>query len=232
MARRKKTKRAEEETLVDIIEVKDQASNFFEENQKLVMGVLTGIGLLIAGWFAFKQFYQVPRQKEAAEQMFQAEFQFERDSFELALLNPGGGYSGFLDIIDNYGGTKTANLANYYSGICYLHLGKFDAAISYLTDFSPEGAVTPIMKYGALGDAQSELGSNSDAIASYRKAARAGDNNFLTPYYLKKLGLLLEVEGNYSAAIDAFSEIKADYAKSIDGINIDKFIERAQAQLN
>ena len=164
--------------------------------------------------------------------MFQAEFQFERDSFELALLNPGGGYSGFLDIIDNYGGTKAANLANYYAGISYLHLGKFDAAISYLSDFNPEGEVTPIMKYGALGDAQSELGNNSEAIANYRKAAKAGDNNFLTPYYLKKLGLLLEVEGNYSAAIDAFNEIKEDYAKSIDGINIDKFIERAQAQLN
>lgn len=232
MARRKKTKRAQEETLVDIVEVKDQATNFFEENQKLVMGVLTALGLLIAGWFAFKQFYQIPRQKEAAEQMFQAELQFERDSFELALLNPGGGYSGFLDIIDNYGGTKAANLANYYAGISYLHLGKFDAAVSYLSDFSPEGAVTPIMKYGALGDAQSELGQNDAAISSYRKAAKAGDNNFLTPYYLKKLGLLLEVEGNYSAAIDAFSEIKEDYAKSIDGINIDKFIERAQAQLN
>ncbi len=232
MARRKKTRRAEEETLVDIVEVKEQATDFFEQNQKLIMGVLTAIGLIVAGWFAYRQFYQIPRQREAAEQMFQAELQFERDSFELALLNPGGGYSGFLDIIDNYKGTKAANLANYYAGISYLHLGKFEAAVSYLTDFKPAGDVTPIMKYGALGDAYSELGQNDQAIANYRKAARAGDNNFLTPYYLKKLGLLYEVEGNYSAAIDAFEEIKSEYAKSIDGVNIDKFIERAQAQLN
>ena len=232
MARRKKTRRAEEETLVDIVEVKEQATDFYEQNQKLIMGILMGIGLIVAGWFAFRQFYQIPRQKEAAEQMFQAEFQFERDSFELALLNPGGGYSGFLDIIDNYRGTKTANLANYYAGICYLHLGKFEAAISYLDDFSPAGDVTPIMKFGALGDAHSELGNNDAAISNYRKAAGAGDNNFLTPYYLKKLGLLYELEGDYSAAVDAFEEIKSDYAKSIDGVNIDKFIERAQAQMN
>jgi hypothetical protein len=52
--------------------------------------------------------------------MMLAQQQFEKDSFQLALTNPGGGYSGFLDIIDSYSGTKTANLAKYYAGICYL----------------------------------------------------------------------------------------------------------------
>ncbi len=232
MARRKKTRRAEQETLVDIVEVKEQAEDFFERNQKVIMGVLIGIGVLVGGWFAYKQLYLAPKEQEAAEQMFQAELQFQRDSFQLALLNPGGGYSGFLDITEEYKGTKAANLASYYAGICYLHLGKFDAAISYLEDFDPAGEVTPIMKWGALGDAYSELGRNEDALDAYRKAANAADNDFLTPYYLKKLGLLHEVEGNYSAALDAYEEIKANYAKSQDGINIEKYIERAQAQLN
>ena len=60
MARRKKTKRAQEETLVDIVEVKDQATDFFEENQKLVMGVLAGVGLLIAGWFGLQAILSDP----------------------------------------------------------------------------------------------------------------------------------------------------------------------------
>ena len=154
------------------------------------------------------------------------------DSFELALLNPGGGYSGFLDIIENYKGTDVANLANYYAGICYLHLGKFDAAVSYLKDFSPAGEITPIMKHGALGDAYSELNQFDDAISEYRKAAQAGDNDFLTPYYLKKLGLLYEKQGDNASAVKTFKEIKKDYAKSQDGFNIDKFIQRAEAASN
>ncbi len=232
MARRKKTRRAEEETIVDIVEVTEQAGDFFERNQNILLSILGGLALIVGGYFAYNQFYKLPREIEAADQIFQAELQFHRDSFELALLNPGGGYSGFLDIIDTYKGTDVANLANYYAGVSYLHLGKFDAAVSYLQDFDPAGEVTPIMKYGALGDAFSELEEFDKAIKAYRSAANAADNDFLTPYYLKKLGLLYEKQGNHEEAAEVYKEIKRDYAKSQDGFNIDKFIERAEAALN
>lgn len=232
MATRRKTKRQQKETIVDIVEARDKAQDIFESNQRLIMAVLGGIALIVGGYFAYKFMILQPKEREAAEQIFQAELQFERDSFELALLNPGGGYSGFLDIIDSYKGTKTANLASYYAGICYLHLGKFDAAISYLKDFKPDGDVTPIMKHGAMGDAYSEFGQMADAIASYKKAVNASDNNFLTPYYLKKLGLLYENQGDYQAAVQTFERIKQDYAKSQDGFNIDKYIQRASSYLN
>ncbi|MDH3652077.1 MAG: hypothetical protein OEQ53_20490, partial [Saprospiraceae bacterium] len=158
MATRRKTRRQQQETIVDIVDAKEKAQDIFEQNQKLIMAVLGGIALIVGGYFAYRFMILQPKEREATEQIFQAELQFERDSFELALLNPGGGYSGFLDIIDRYKGTKAANLARYYAGISYLHLGKFDAAISYLNDFNPSGSVTPIMKYGAMGDATSEQG--------------------------------------------------------------------------
>ena len=232
MARRKKTRREQEETLVDIVEVKEQAESFFEQYQNIIFGILGGLALIVGGYFAYHQFYKLPKEREAAEQIFQAELQFERDSFELALLNPGGGYLGFLDIIDSYKGTDVANLANYYAGVSYLHLGKFDAAISYLKDFDPAGEITPIMKWGTMGDAYGELEQYDEAISAYRKAVSSAENDFLTPYYMKKLGLLYEMQGDYAAAADIFKDIKRDYAKSQDGMNIDKFIERAEAAAN
>ncbi|MBX2815251.1 MAG: tetratricopeptide repeat protein [Saprospiraceae bacterium] len=232
MARRKKTRREQEETILDIVEAKEQAQGFLEENQNIVLGVVAGILLIVGGIFAYKYFYKMPREAEAGEQIYQAELQFERDSFELALLNPGGGYLGFLDIIDTYGGTDVANLANYYAGICYLNLGKFEAAQSYLEDFSPSGRISPIMKFGALGDALSEQGRLEQAASAYRKAANAGSNEFLTPYYLKKLGLLYEDQGEYQDAIKVYEEIKSKYANSIDGRTIDKYISNAKVLQN
>jgi tetratricopeptide (TPR) repeat protein len=88
------------------------------------------------------------------------------------------------------------------------------------------------MKHGALGDALSELNRFDEAISAYKKAIQAGDNDFLTPYYLKKLGLLYEKQGDYVSAVKAFTQLKKDYAKSQDGFNIDKFIHRAEAAVN
>ncbi len=226
MSKRKHHK--SDETLVDIVEVKENAQDYFEKHQLQVLGILAIVVLGFGGLFAYNSLYKIPRNARGMEQMFQAQFQFERDSFALALDNPGGGYDGFLDIIDNYGGTKAANLASYYSGISYLHLGRYEAAKDYLESFKPSGDVTPIMKYGALGDVYSELGDMDKALSMYEKACSSGENDYLTPYYLKKLGLLYEHQGNTEKSYAAFTKIKDNYPDISIARDIDKYIMRVK----
>lgn len=230
MARRLKNNKREEETIVDIVEVKESAGDFIEKNQNLIIGVAVAAIVLIGGWLGYKNLYKAPRQTEAVAQMYKAQEQFERDSFVLALTNPGGGYSGFLDIIDNYGGTPAANMALYYAGVSYLNLGKFDAAIDYLKDYNPSGDITPVMKHGAMGDAYSELLDMDSALKSYKKAVSASNNDFLTAYYLKKLGMLNEAEGKLDEAISAYERIKKEFPKTSFAADIDKFIIRANSK--
>jgi tetratricopeptide (TPR) repeat protein len=228
MATRKPKKK--EDTLVDIVEVKERAEDFFERNQMAVLGALGALVLIVGGWFVYHNLYKIPRNERAMAQMFQAQFQFDRDSFALALENPGGGYDGFLDIIDKYSGTKASNLANYYSGVSYLHLGRYEAAIEFLQAFKPSGDITPIMKQGTLGDAYSELQQWDKAISHYDKAVATGDNNYLTPYYLKKLGLLYTHQGNTEKALKAFERIKKEYPNTTASQDIDKYIARAKVK--
>ena len=229
MARRKKQSQ-QEETIVNIVEARDTAQEFFEKNQNIIYIVVGAIVLLIGGYLAYKNLYQGPRQQEAVEQMFQAEFQFQRDSFALALENPGGGYPGFKGIIEDYSGTKAANAARYYAGISYMNLGRFDDAIEYLEKFNPSGQVTPIMKYGALGDCYSELQDYSKAISMYQKASTTKENDFLTPYYLKKLAMLYDMQGNGDEALKMFQKIKKEYPNSLQASDVDKYI--AKFELN
>ena len=194
-----------------------------DNNQTTVIAGAGILLLLIGGFFAFKMLYQAPREKTAMEQVFKAEYQFQRDSFALALEAPGGGFEGFLDIIDNYGGTKAANLSKYYAGISYLNLGRYDDAVSFLESHNEKGHVTSITKYGALGDAYSELGNFSKAITSYEKAA-SHDNSLLTPYYLYKLGLLSLNQNQKEKALKAFTKISSDYPNSIEAAEATKYI--------
>ena len=162
--------------------------------------------------------------------MFQAQVQFDRDSFALALTKPGSGYLGFLDIIGNYKGTKAANAALYYAGICYLNLGQYEAAVDYLKDYSPDGDITPATKFGAMGDAYSELQDFDKAMDNYKKAVNGSDNEVLKAYYLKKVGLLHERNGNLADAKAAYERIKTEYPTTTEATDIDKYIKRVASK--
>ena len=81
-------------------------------------------------------------EKEATAAMYQAEFYFQRDSFNIA-LNGDGQFSGFLSIANKYSNTEVGNIANYYAAICQMNLGSsldsiqyFENALSSLNNFS------------------------------------------------------------------------------------------------
>ncbi len=223
MAQRKKTTK-QDDVLIDISEVSGQAEDFFGKYQRQIVMVGGGLLLIIGGWLAYKFVYLQPRQKEAVEQMAQAEYQFQRDSFALALANPGGGFPGFSDIVKKYGGTDAGNAALYYAGVSSLNLGQFDAAISYLEDFSPCGKLLPGMKYGTLGDAYAEKGDLAKALGLYNEAADADENAIITPYYLKKVALLSQKQGDTAAAKEAWQKIKNEYPQSGEAREADKYI--------
>lgn len=228
MSRRNKRSKKQDETLVDIVDVKDNAQDFFEKNQNTIIGVLAAVIIVIGGYLAYVNFVQQPKIMEAEEQIVRAQSQFEKDSFALALSNPGGGYDGFLGIIDNYSGTPSANLSKYYAGLCYLYLGDFNAAIEYLEDFDPDGLSLPILKAGALGDAYSELEQSDKAKSFYKKAIGAGDNEFLSAFYTKKLAEYHEYLGEKDEALALYKELKQKYPQSPDARNIDLYISRLQ----
>ena len=64
-----------------------------------------------------------------------------KDSLLNLALNGAEGKYGFLDIIDEYSGTKAANLATYSAGMAYLSQQNYQEAISYLENFSSDDAI-------------------------------------------------------------------------------------------
>lgn len=223
MAQRKKTAK-QDDVLIDISEVSGQAEDFFQKYQKQILIVGGAILLIVGGWLAYKFAYKAPRQKQALEQMAQAEYQFQRDSFAAALANPGGGFPGFADIAKKFSGTDAGNAALYYAGVSSLNLGQYDAAISYLDDFSPAGKLLPAMKYGTLGDAYAEKGDLAKALSLYKKAADEEENAVISPYYLKKVAMLSQKQGDAAGAKSAWQKIKNDYPTSTEAREADKYI--------
>ena len=230
MAIKRKQVKKKEETIIDLAEARSKATSYYEENQKVIIGVIAGLILLVGGWFVYNNLIRQPKEEKAMAQMWMAQVQFEQDSFQMALENPGGGYSGFLQIIKDYGGTKAGNLSKYYAGVSYLNLGNYDAAITHLSEFKADGVVGPVMKYGTMGDAYSELNQMDKAMEYYQKAADASENELLTPYYLKKMALLHELQNETDKALEIYRRIKSKYPNSNEALSIDKYIARAESK--
>ncbi|MBC6995691.1 tetratricopeptide repeat protein [Neolewinella lacunae] len=219
-----------DDTLVDIVEVRNQGLDFFERHRNTIVYGALIVAALVIGYVVYNTFVKLPAEKNAAAEMQQAQVQFERDSFALALTNPGQGFPGFLDIIDNYGSTEAGNLANYYAAVSYLNLGQYEAALDFAKSFKAKGRLLPTMKFGVIGDAESELGNTEAAMDAYQKAIDAAGDNFLTGgYYQNKVALLLRTQGRNEEALTAFRRLKSDFGQSPEAAAADKYIALLEA---
>jgi tetratricopeptide (TPR) repeat protein len=225
-----KKKAQQDDNLQELESALTKTEHFIEENQKPITYVVGAIVLVVVAYLGFSKFYMQPREQEAQSQMFMAENYFEKDSFNLA-INGDGNYLGFLDIIDDYGMTKSANLAKYYTGISYLYLGQFEDALDYLNDFDSDDLLLGPIAEGAKGDAELELGNSDAALKHYEKAYSMNDNELTSPVYMMKAANLLESMDELEDALAIYKEIKAKYPDSNEGRNIEKYISRVEIKL-
>jgi tetratricopeptide (TPR) repeat protein len=223
--RRRNQKSEQEETLVDLVQKTGEAQSFLEQNQKTILGVVAAVVILIGAYVAYSMFYKQPKEIKASAQMFKAEQAFVQDSMTKALTDPGGGYPGFIDMVKRYGSTNAGDVSNLYAAMSYLQEGKYEAAIDYLGDYDGGGKLGDVIRNGIKGDAYSELGNMDKAMSAYKSASKT-DNEFFAPYYLYKVGLLSEKQGDKSAALSAYTKIKKEYPTSAQGQTIDAFIAR------
>jgi tetratricopeptide (TPR) repeat protein len=222
---------ANEETKV-VVEKKPfvQTGKFVSENQKSLLFIACAVLALIAGYFIYLKMYLGPREVTAGNQMYVAQNFWDKKDWDKA-INGDQGYPGFKKIIDEYSGTKAANLAYYYLGIAYLNKGEYNKAIDNLTSYHGDDAIIAPEALGGAGDAYVELKNYDKAETYFKKAADKANNKFLSPFYLKKLGLVYEAENDYKSADDTYKKIKTDYFGSTEAQNIDEYIARAEAKM-
>ena len=226
-----KKKTQEVDNLQELESALTKTEQFIEDNQKIITYVIGGIIVLVGAYLGFNKFYIQPKAEEANSQMFMAENYFEKDSFNLA-INGDGNYLGFLDIIDDYGMTKAANRAKYYTGISYLHLGQYEEALDYLNDFDSDDLLLAPVTEGAKGDAYLELGDNESALKHYKKAYQMSDNELTTPIYMMKAAKLMESMDELQQAVTLYQDIKTKYPKSAEATNADRYIARVKVKMN
>ena len=216
-----------EEKNLEIGGIITKTEQYIKKNKKVLISVGGAIVVVALAIWAYVALVAQPRSLRAAEDMFAAEQWFNQGDFEKA-LNGSDDYMGFSEIIDEYGCTKSGNLAKYYAGICQLNLGKYDEAIDYLKSYKGKDIFTKSETQMLLGDAYAEKENPAEAVKYYEKAAKATDNFIVAPTALWKAGMMYLQLDQKEAAIKAFQQIKDNYPESPEWNEVDKYLAYAE----
>jgi len=228
-------------TTAEVFNTLDESASkteaFVEKNQKYIFVIIGVVALVVLGSLGYKEFIAKPKQTAAMNDMFQAQKYFNdavvgagtaKDSLYTLALNGGEGKFGMLDIIEEYSGTPSANLASYYAGTAYLRLKDYKNAVEYLSDFESDDEILAPLAKGNVGDAFVQLNQKEDALGYYEEAAEMRDNEYTTPMYLYKAGAIALDLGQPDKALKYFKRIKEDYPNATEAATVDVFIGKAQ----
>ena len=205
-----------------------QSEAFLIKYKNAIIGGVVAVIIIIAGFIMYKNLYAEPREEKAQAALFKGQEYFEQDAFEQALNGDSIGYTGFLKVADEYSGTKAANLAKAYAGICYAQLGKYEEAVKMLDSFNGKDQMVAPAILGAAGNCYAQLGQLDKAASTLLSAADKADNNTLSPIFLIQAGEILVKQGKYDDAVNAYTKIKDKYFQSYQAMDIDKYIEQAK----
>ena len=225
-------------TTANVFNTLDEGSSktqqWVEKNQNKILGVVAVIAVIVIGIFSYSKLILEPKEANAFNEMYFAQKKFD----EAVLINSDSVYNialngdelnmGMLNIIDEFEGTSAANLASYYSGMMYLKMNDYQNAIKYLSSFSSDDIILSSLATGSIGDAFAELNQFDDAYDYYVKATKT-NNNYTSPVYLYKAGLIAMKLEKFKKAEEYFTNIKLDYPDSPEAKNIDAFISKAIA---
>ena len=236
----KEIEEIEGSTTAEVFSTLDESASKTEawvsKNQNYILGVIGAIAIGVLGYLAYTQFVQKPKETEASNELYYPQQFFDqamqnteqKDSLLTLALNGADGKYGFLDIIDEYSGTKAANLAKYSAGMAYLNQQNYQEAISYLEDFSSDDEILGALAKGGIGDAFSQLNQPGDALDYYEKAIAHSSNDFTTPKFLYKAGILAMNTNDNAKATDFFERIKEEFPNSTQANDIDVLLGMAK----
>ena len=205
-----------------------QSEAFLIKYKNAIIGGVVAVIIIVAGFIMYKNLYAEPREEKAQAALFKGQEYFEQDAFEQALNGDSIGFVGFLKVADDFSGTKAANLAKAYAGICYAQLGKYEEAVKMLDSFNGKDQMVAPAILGAAGNCYAQLGQLDKAASTLMSAADKADNNTLSPIFLMQAGEILVKQGKYDDAVDAYTKIKDKYFQSYQAMDIDKYIEQAK----
>jgi tetratricopeptide (TPR) repeat protein len=230
-------KKTEQQGAVELSETLNKSEAFFLKYKKPILIAVAAIIVIVLGCILVKNYVLEPREQEASTVLAKGQEYFNAQQYDKALKGDGAGFTGLINVANDFSSTDAGNLANLYIGLCYAHQQKPDwkKALEYVEKFdtNDDMEISPASQM-ALGDIYANNDQLDKAVECFKNAAQMADkqaeentNLSISPLALKKAGIILESQNKKAEALEIYKDIKKKYVNSAAFQDIDKYIERA-----
>lgn len=199
----------------------EDLKNKFNTNKKFKLGtyIIVSLIALTVVYFSYRQFIWGPANEKSNDGWWVALNYITKDSTDQAILV-------LEPFVKNNDGKTGGEIAQYLLATQYMKKGKYSAALGMLEGVKLNDTYVSTMSIGLQGDCYSQMKKYNDALSFYTKASDQEDNEFTTPMYLFKAGLVAEKLNQKADAAVHYQRIKDDYPNYASTKTIDRYIAR------
>jgi tetratricopeptide (TPR) repeat protein len=202
--------------------------SFIEKYRKHIIYGGVGIVVVIISIIGYQKWVIEPEEKASQDEYWNAFYDFQNEDTTDAVLYGTETYLGMEDVASQYSGYSGGNIAAYCCAIVYMERGDFENALTYLEQCEFEDIMVGTLVVGLKGDCNVELGNFEEAAVLFEEAAAREENEFTSPLFLKKAGLVYEELGQNDKAAELYTKIDAEWPLTPEGQDIQKYLVRAQ----
>tara|TARA_Y100000991_G_scaffold64359_1_gene48083 strand:- start:5145 stop:5816 length:672 start_codon:yes stop_codon:yes gene_type:complete len=193
----------------------------FSENKSFRITTITAGALvvLVLGFLSYRQWMWKPDNEKSKETYFVALNAIANDGKNnLADTSKAGSKTDPIKklqrSVKKYDGKIGGEVSKYILATQYMRKGKYKEALVLLENVNVDDTYVSVEVIGLQGDCQSELKNYDKAYALYQEAAATNENDFTSPMYLFKAGLIAEKLKKYNEAVTHYEKIATIYPKS------------------
>ena len=206
-----------------------QVTSFYYENKKYISYAITGLVVIVIAVFVYVNNRRANNEKASTEigkiYSFYDAAASTPAQYKAAIDGmPERGVMGLKNIVENYGGTESGELARFYLANAYFGLRQYDEALKQFDDFGGSDKLLQGSALAGVGACYEAKGEYARAASLYEKAANKSSNQITTPDYLNSAARCYGIAGEKDQAVALYKRLKRDFPTSSFAREAERYI--------
>lgn len=220
--KKKVTKRQMKEDALISTYVK--ATKWYEDHKRQVSMGLTALIVVVIAALIYAN-NQASNNEKAMTELGKVFGYFDAGQYQVALEGiPERNIPGLKSIVENYGGSRSGELARFYLATVYYTLGRYDEALEQFDAFDPPKGVLEVSRLSGIAACYEAKGQYDRAAEYFERAAVRYPQDLSAAENLSHAGRNHGFAGNRNKAVELFKKLKKDYPTSVQARDADRYI--------